>query len=97
MIDKLAIKVDCYFQQSKIYRPLCHQGTNAGEHAKLLTQQQARTLICIVFLPALQTSFRRSGLCDVFESPRSRLSGVLLTLTLTVCGQFVVMVLSSWW
>ena len=49
----------------------------------------------MVFLPDLQTSFKRSGLWDVLESPRSKLRGVLLTLTLTEFGQFVVIVLSS--
>lgn len=48
---------------------------------KTLTQQQADTVICIVFLPGWQTSFRYSGLCDVLFSPLSIIKGVALTDT----------------
>ena len=63
-----------------------------------LTQQQAETVIWMVFLPAWQTSFRYSGLCPVFPSVAlSMVRGWALTLTWTLLGQFVFMALSSWW
>lgn len=62
-----------------------------------LTQQQAETVICIVFLPGWHTSFRYSGLCDVLFSPLSMINGVALTDTWTLAGQFVFICRSSWW
>lgn len=54
-----------------------------------LTQQQAVTVIWIVFLPGWHTCFKCRGLWDVLLSPLSIVSGVALTLTWTDAGQLV--------
>lgn len=61
------------------------------------TQQQAATVIWIVFLPGWQTSLRYNGLCDVLFSPLSMMRGVALTETCTEAGQLVFICRSSWW
>lgn len=61
------------------------------------TQQQAATVIWIVFLPGWQTSLRYNGLCDVLFSPLSMMRGVALTETCTDAGQLVFICRSSWW
>ena len=63
----------------------------------MLTQQQAVTVICIVFRPGWHTFFRYKGLCDDLFSPRSMPSGFALTETVTDAGQFVLICRSSWW
>lgn len=55
----------------------------------VLTQQQAVTVIWMVFLPGWHTCFRCKGLWDVLLSPRSMVRGVALTLTWKEEGQFV--------
>lgn len=55
----------------------------------VLTQQQAVTVIWIVFLPGWQTCFKCRGLWEVLLSPRSMVSGVAFTLTWTDAGQLV--------
>lgn len=63
----------------------------------VLTQQQAVTVIWMVFLPGWHTCFRCKGLWEVLLSPLSMVRGVALTLTCTDAGQLVFICLSSWW
>ena len=64
---------------------------------RVLTQQQAVTVIWMVLRPGWHTCFRYRGLWDVLLSPRSMVSGVALTLTCTEAGQLVFICRSSWW
>ena len=70
----------------------------------LLTQQQAVTVIWMVFRPARQTSFSGRGRCKNRWSGGAPggpglwiMSGVAFTLTATEIGQFVAICESSWW
>lgn len=62
---------------------------SSSSRSGVLTQQQAVTVIWIVFLPGWQTCFKCRGLWEVLLSPRSMVSGVALTLTWTEAGQLV--------
>ncbi len=57
------------------------RGRKKGVVSRLLTQQQAVTVICTVFRPGWHTCFRYKGLWEVLLSPLSMHKGVALTLT----------------
>ncbi len=71
--------------------------THDSLSCRLLTQQHAVTVICMVFRPTWHTFLRYRGLCEVLFSPRSIARGLALTLTVTDCGQLVLIWRSSWW
>lgn len=71
--------------------PTCYR------YREWLTQQQADTVIWMVFRPGWQTSLRYSGLWEVLCSPLSIHRGVAFTDTCTDAGQFVFICRSSWW
>lgn len=62
-----------------------------------LTQQQALTVIWIVFRPGWQTRFRYNGRCELLWSPRSMTRGLAFADTWTLTGQLVYIWISSWW
>lgn len=70
---------------------------NFPKQSEILTQQQAATVICIVFRPGWQTCFKFNGRWEFLFSPRSMASGLALAETWTLAGQFVFIERSSWW